>query len=274
MTAQYRLNPLSHDRDYDFDFAGNSLLGYSGKVFLSKGVGSSRKNVFACMATWMGGEYFLTTWDTVNREIGESLFRYEDILVEWMGKSYPVEWVVELPHKPLLLMKCDKQHLRTPAGNSYYYYEAIFNPPASLYDILDNKDRSRLWRIGYTTGVFGENVEPDGLPYLSPGYDISGMHHRWYRGPRNEIKAAKYTICIHCNFVYPHREDYGSPIVLQNGQLAGILISGDLGSDYRHQGAIIPLVLVLPTIQLWVQRDRENKLGDKGGVHVHFVPQY
>ena len=276
MTERYQLNRISQGRDKKYNdpesyrVPAEALLRYSGKVY--------RRDQFICMATYIGDGFWLTTWDTVEDRSYATSWVYHDLKI--VSKPFAgdldirenVEWVVQLPHKPLLLMKTEPGPKRQPDSHPLYGPGAVEVAP--LFDLLAETPFRYLWRIGYISDVHNlKSIPDDELPYVTPGYTAGDMFHSWYRSGSDEIADAKTTINVHCCFDYPHKPDLGSPVVLQDGRLAAILVSGGLGPQYSHQGAIIPLELVKPTVRLWSMRhDHEKNFSSRS--HVTFVPQF
>lgn len=59
--------------------------------------------------------------------------------------------------------------------------------------------------------------------------------------------ADRRAIVARSNFDYPRSgKDWGSPVVAKDGRLAGVLIGGDLGPESGHQGAYVPVEMILP----------------------------
>jgi hypothetical protein len=191
-----------------------------------------------CMASYLGNGLFAAVSDELSDQRLPGPTLYADLrlhLLDGTGRVIWAEWAAELPILPLLLVKARG---------------ATDAPGPDIAPMADvsGRDCTTVWRIGYGRGVFHEVALEKG-PRIAEGYVIHDPQMTWFRGGANRFAKAR-TLAVHCCFDYPGPADYGSPVVLSDGPLAGILVGGNLGPEGAHQGAYVPVELVLPFARL------------------------
>ena len=115
--------------------------------------------------------------------------------------------------------------------------------PAPMHEVAASA-HAAVFRIGYGNGVFAD-VDASRPPRAAAGCVLSQPVATWYRNGADPAGKSS-AVCAHANFDYPGDRDLGSPVVTEDGRLAGVLIGGNLGPEASHQGAYVPVDLVLP----------------------------
>lgn len=245
----YRLNATRDNKTTLADIAtqASALLQLSGRVYLG--------DKFVAMATNLGYGFWITCYDRIfilppddAHPDGQTMGRAEPPPDRIHVEGQEVEWSVELPLRPLLLMK-----VRVP-----------ITPPslentAKMADLL-TIEYTKMWRIGYQSWHDHLKVEPDEPPYISEGRVFYELDYGYFRCGSDKLDLMNQrTFNVHGGFESPHRSDYGAPVVLADGRLAAVLIGGDMGPESSHQGAIIPIELILPFRDVWKARVEHHK---------------
>lgn len=161
---------------------------------------------------------------------------HRDDVVKWLY------WAALCPIQPLIFLSTVEKPCQ-----SY-----PVQPTASMDTLLEDR-YPKLWRIGYGRGILDNTHSmlrrnyPDD-PYkleIRDGVLINDVTMTYFRGGADNLHNER-SLVAHANFAYPGDIDYGAPVVTDDGWLAGILVGGDLGSGSSHQGAYVPIDLVIP----------------------------
>lgn len=190
---------------------------------------------FLCMATRLSQGIYATVADRVARKKWRENL-YEDLRLHLLdGSVLWVDWAAKCPVTPVLLMEA--------RGAEMSEIDI-----AGMADVAAAGTYPTVWRIGYGQPVWGK-VEMEKGPRMAAGAVMSHPEMTWFRNGADQRRDER-TIAAHANFDYPGKHDLGSPVVIDDGRLAGILVGGDLGPESAHQGAYVPAELVMPFIGL------------------------
>jgi len=227
---------------------------------------SGKDPEFLCMASHIGGGMFATVYDLgALNPWGQS--HYTDLrlqLLDGSGRTVWADWAVLSPMSPILLIQSrGADDLPDPEA-------------ASMADIAVDEYHD-VYRIGFDDGLFpktkGEvaRIAAANDFRISSGQTIYDPAMTWFRTGDDDLRD-KETICAHCNFNSPTRNDIGAPVVDGQGRLAGVLIGANLGPEASHQGAYMPVEVIRPFAEmLRVVKDRRYGIGafDKYAPVVH-----
>jgi hypothetical protein len=205
-----------------------------------------------CLATRLASGYWVTCYDLVfgiNR--GRCEVPPADLTILHHGVHYPVRWSVDLALEPMLLMHVEQDNL--PAvGATAPMSEYLVGP------IL------QLWRIGYSDAWWKKTPAWD-APIIFDGVTISGECQCQFFRSASDPMSERNAPNVHCQFNEPQRSDYGAPVVLNDGRVAGVLIGGQFDDQTRARGAFMPVEFIMPFVNLWKARRESDTSGWPSG---------
>lgn len=189
---------------------------------------------FIGMATHLGDGLFATVGDQGVESPWGGRGKWQDLRLHLLDGSGAVlwgDWVDSIPNA-LVVIKA-RPSRRLPVGPAH----------APMHE-LAGCEYPKVWRIGFGHGVFGD-LDHSSPPRMTEGCALDVPRVSFYRNGADKAADLR-AVCVHANFDYPRRKDWGSPVVAEDGRLAGVLIGGDLGPERSHQGAYVPVDLVMP----------------------------
>lgn len=197
---------------------------------------------FVCMATCLADGVFVSTADALFPSPHKTWPEcHEGMILRLLDgtclRASAIAHCDALP--PLLFIRADG-----PGVPVRLEQDQIVDIP-ELYE----QEFQSVYRVGYSASMFG-NPDLGGEPVISTGTVMEAPHVTPFRGGADPLHN-KMTIAARANFDYPTRCDYGSPVVVQDGRLAGVLVGSALVSGFSHQGVFIPIELILPFAELF-----------------------
>lgn len=199
-----------------------------------------KEPVFVTVATHLGkGRFAVITGTGIKNEWGNRYGPYSDLYVKMTGSDAlrPVKSLYESPIRPIVILSLPDWHR-----------EDLGSPKVAPMESLATHEYARVWRIGYTDGVFAEFDLSRG-PLIHKGDIFYEPQHTYYRGGADDM-ADQHSIVVTCGFDYPGRKDYGAPVTDQDGRLAGVLVGADTGPEQRHVGCYTPIGMIMPFVAL------------------------
>lgn len=237
--------------------------------------------VLLCMATRLATDYVVTvydqgvdgfeskppSWDVESREAWRSpQHRFSDLRLHSLYPGHPndtVEWLYwasPCPLQPLVFLGTTEHAPET----------ATCTAIAPMHTLLA-REYPQLWRIGYGQGILAnrrfelERCDPRRryVLHVHEGCLIHDVHMMYFRGGADNLHQSR-SLVGHANFNYPGPIDYGAPVVDAHGDLAGVLVGGELGPESSHQGAYVPTDFIAPLLLREHMRRRSYPKWDIG----------
>lgn len=202
---------------------------------------------FVAFATHLGGGAFATICDgklQLPFDKWDGLGRYSNLrvhLLDGSGQMFWIDWIYETPILPIAILQ-----VRGHGVESW--------PAPEIATMAAMSGKNHLWRIGYSRGVFGDqNLDIPSLGTEPPqvvtdGWICTHPVMTYFRNGADEEYGKMATIAGHACFGYPNKSDLGGPVVDNEGDLAGVLVGVDLGSQESHVGAYVPADLIMPFV--------------------------